>query len=139
MKDRIPYLKALTPEAKAALAGDLQLLPQLPFRVGRESRSEERGALFADSRRQVNSMPNNDLYLPEAGSELNVSREHFLIDFQDGQYVCVDRGSSCGTIVEGEPIGSKRPSFVRKLENHDVIVVGTSRSKYVFKFLVKGE
>jgi predicted component of type VI protein secretion system len=68
---------------------------------------------------------------------LNISREHFLIEHQNGNYFIVDRGSSCGTIVEGTTLGDKRQSVSRKLENQDVIIVGSSRSKFVFKFLLK--
>jgi len=134
--DYVACLKALTPEAKAALGSDLRVISSFPFRVGRESRHTG-GDKASDSRRRPDSKPTNDLYLPETGSELNISREHFLIEHQNGNYLIVDRGSSCGTLVEGDALGDKRQSVSRKLEHQDVIIVGTSRSKFVFKFLLK--
>lgn len=124
-------LKALTPEAHAALKGPYIAVDVFPFRVGRECRITytER----QDSRRSANSSPNNDLYLLEQGHVLNVSREHFLIDRTEEGFVLVDRGSSCGTLVEGDLVGNKKKGGQRRLYNNDVIIVGTSESKYVFK------
>lgn len=130
------YLKALTPEAKAALGGTYLKIPHFPFRVGRESRTFSRPGGLIESRRGPGSIPNNDLYLIELGNILNVSREHFLIDYKDGAYVVVDRCSSCGTLVEGELVGERKKGGSRRLENNDVIIVGTSESKYVFKFIL---
>jgi pSer/pThr/pTyr-binding forkhead associated (FHA) protein len=129
-------LKALTPEAKEALGGTYYKIARFPFRVGRESRSNGRPADFESSRRRAVSSPNNDLYLDEPGTILNVSREHFLIDARGGNYVLVDRGSVCGTLVEGELVGEKKRGGWRQLSNNDIIVVGTSESKFIFKFIV---
>jgi pSer/pThr/pTyr-binding forkhead associated (FHA) protein len=128
-------LKALTPEAKAALGGNYYGISQFPFRVGRESRTTIAESFFG-SRRNNDSAPNNDLYLVETGALLNVSRDHFLVDADGENYVLVDRGSACGTLVEGELVGEKRKGGSRQLNNNDVIIVGTSESKYVFKFLI---
>ncbi len=136
MGDASVYLKALTPEAKSALGGEYLQIMSFPFRVGRESRLAPRTAVPPDPRRRPDSSPNNDIYLREAGTVFNVSREHFLIDYRDGAHVLVDRGSACGTLVEGELVGEKRAGGWRRLENHDVIIVGTSESKFVFKFVV---
>ena len=136
MKKSVPCLKALTAEARMAIGGTLCLIPQLPFRVGRESRSEHKHHP-SDARRSSNSIPNNDLYLAETDQVMNVSREHFLIDIRDGGYVIVDKGSTCGTIVEGELVGDKGRNASRILEDNDVIIVGTSRSNFIFKFVLK--
>jgi pSer/pThr/pTyr-binding forkhead associated (FHA) protein len=128
-------LKALTPEARTALGGIYYKIARFPFRVGRESRLTNRSSV-KESRRRADSMPNNDLYLVEPGALLNVSREHFLIDARGGNYVLVDRGSMCGTLVEGELVGEKKKGGWRQLSNNDVIVVGTSESKFIFKFVV---
>lgn len=128
-------LKALTPEAKAALGGDRLEITRFPFKVGRESREYD---LTSDavSRRRTDSLRNNDLYLQEPGTVLNVSREHFLIDERDATYVLVDRGSTCGTMVEGKLLGGRRTGGWKQLQNNDVIIVGTSESRFVFKFVV---
>lgn len=130
------YLKALTPEARAALGGALSEITTFPFRVGRESRIMERGEGNQARRRRPDSVPNNDLYLVEIGHLLNVSREHFLIEVENESYVLVDRGSACGTLVEGELVGDQRKGGRRVLHHNDVIIVGTSESKFVFKFLI---
>jgi uncharacterized membrane protein YczE len=127
------FLKALTPEAKIALGGAMLEIPRLPFRVGRESRHERRAPEPGGAPAGV---PNNDLYLRETDPEINVSREHFLIDRGEGGYELTDRGSSCGTLVEGDRLGGRHQGGRRSLADGDVIVVGTSRSRYVFKFLL---
>jgi hypothetical protein len=133
MKEPVAFLKALTPEAQAALGGVLLEIPRLPFRVGRESRGERRSLAGGGVPAAV---PNNDLYLVETGAEINVSREHFQIDRRDGAFELTDRGSSCGTLVEGERVGGHHRLARRSLEDGDVIIVGTSRSPYAFKFLL---
>jgi pSer/pThr/pTyr-binding forkhead associated (FHA) protein len=134
--DRSVSLKALTPEAKAALRGEYLKITHFPFRVGRESREFDRPIDHPKNRRRPGSDPNNDLFLFEPGNVLNVSREHFLIDVKDDKYVLVDRGSYCGTMVEGELIGEKRKGGSRELADNDVIIVGTSGSVFIFKFLI---
>ena len=124
MADRSVYLKGLTPEARAALRGEYLKITRFPFRVGRESREFDRPIDFPENRRKPDSVSNNDLYLFEPGNILNVSREHFLIDVKDDKYVLVDRGSYCGTLVEGELVGEKREGGWRELANNDVIIVG---------------
>jgi hypothetical protein len=130
------FLKALTPEARAALGGPSVKIAQFPFRVGRESRTNSRsGAIPASPGRRAEAFPNNDLYLVETGNIFNVSREHFLIDAKDGHYILLDRGSSCGTLVEGDLVGERKQGGWRRLKDHDVIIVGTSDSKFIFKFI----
>lgn len=136
MADRSVSLKALTPEAKAALHGEYLKITRFPFRVGRESREFDRPIDYLKDRRRPDSASNNDLYLFEPGNVLNVSREHFLIDAKDDKYVLVDRGSYCGTLVEGELVGEKRKGGWRELADNDVIIVGTSESTFIFKFLI---
>ena len=51
--------------------------------------------------------------------------------------VLVDRGSACGTLVEGVRVGEKRSGGTIPLRNNDVIIVGTSVSDFVFKFLIR--
>jgi len=130
-----PVLAALTPEAKDAIGGAELTIAQFPFRVGRDSRGSRRtvARIVMDRRRPV-SRPNNELYLAEPESATNVSREHFLIELNGAQYVLVDRQSACGTIVEGNVVGGKQAGGAVPLRDGDVIIVGTSASRYVFKF-----
>jgi pSer/pThr/pTyr-binding forkhead associated (FHA) protein len=128
------YLVALTPESSEAIRAKEINIPHLPFRVGRESRKPQWTDQGLVGERRTAAPPNNDLYLVEQSEPMNVSREHFLIDKEGGIFHLRDRGSACGTLVEGETIGGGgRPDRVA-LKDHDVIIIGTSLSRYIFKF-----
>jgi hypothetical protein len=132
---RRPALAALTPEARDALGAPEIEITCLPFRVGRESRVPRRAAgRVVMERRRAGTRPNNDLYLTERDEPLNVSREHFQIEHNGTHWVLVDRQSSCGTIVEGQVIGGKHAGGAAALRHGDVIIVGTSSSRFAFKF-----
>ena len=130
-------LVALTPESRIALGAPERELDRFPYRVGRESRGMHRTPHgVVSERRDPGSRPSNDLYLVEHDEPLNVSRQHFEIDRSDTGYVLVDRASTCGTIVEGQAVGGGTRGGTLSLHDGDVIIVGTSRSLYVFKFRV---
>ena len=80
----------------------------------------------------------NDLYLVEPVLQLEhvVSREHFLIDFTQGKFVLTDRGSVCGTTVNGKTIGGDRRGGHTELHDQDTIAVGGAASPFVFEFRV---
>lgn len=134
-RDPRATLVALTPEAKAALGGALMKISRFPFRVGREARGLPRAAprTLVD-RRKPGSQPTNELYLVEAAEPFQVSREHFQIQHNGTRYILVDRESSCGTIVEGTVVGGQHHGGAVQLDDGDVIIVGTAKSPYVFKF-----
>jgi len=134
MEEITAFLKALTPESEAGLGTSLFKIPRFPFRVGRESRIGQ-NQFFADSRRQPNSVPNNDLYLIDTAPLMNISREHFQIELRDGNFFLVDRRSVCGTLVEGVIVGRDRAGGEKPLKSGDVIIVGSSESRHVFKFV----
>ena len=127
-------LIALTQEASDALGTSALELAKLPFRVGRESRGP-RWTLkgITTERRQSASAPNNELYIRETTEPLHVSREHFQIEATEGGVSLRDRGSTCGTIVEGKPIGGSGQGGTIALHDADVIIVGTAWSPFVFK------
>ena len=135
----LAMLVPLTPEARAA-ARDAERIPihRFPFRVGRESRLAVRhGMLQVAERRKLDHPPNNDLYLLDTGNPLNVSREHFQIEEDgDGGFVLVDRGSACGTLVGDQAVGGEDRGGRATLTPGNVIVVGTSASPYIYKFLL---
>lgn len=148
------YLVALTPESAAAILAREINIPHLPFRVGRESRRVRwtQDGPVGERRRSLNRSPdrspdrsdawsadgsataNNDLYLVEDSEPMNVSREHFLIGRDADGFFLQDRGSTCGTLVEGELVGGDGQPGRVALADHHVIVVGTSLSRYIFKF-----
>ena len=130
------YLVALTPESAEAIRAREINIPHLPFRVGRESRRARwtQGGLIGERERRGAETANNDLYLVEDAEPMNVSREHFLIDRDADGFFLLDRGSTCGTLVEGEMVGGSGQQARAPLADHHVILVGTSLSRYVFKF-----
>lgn len=141
MKNSTPVLLPLTPEARENIQGDEIKLDRFPFRIGRESRlGMVHGSLQVMERRKLSAPPNNNLYLCDRGQTLNVSREHLQIEKKDdGAYHLVDRGSACGTIVGNQVIGGHDSGGHWPLESGDVIVVGTSQSPFVFKFLLASD
>jgi len=106
-----------------------------PFRIGRESRGLPRAAprTLGDRRKPASGLT-NELYLGEPAGASNVSREHLQIQHNRSRYVLVDRQSACGTIVEGAVVGGQHRGGAVQLSDGDVIIVGTSRSPFVFKF-----
>ena len=130
-------LVALTPEARSALGGSEVVITAFPFRVGRESRRTHwAGARMVSERRTPGAKPNNDLYLPDGEEPLNVSREHFQIERDGAGFALVDRKSTCGTLVEGALVGGETQGASIPLRDGDVIIAGTSRSPFTFKFRV---
>ena len=133
-----PVLQPLTSEARKSIRGDEIKLDKSPFRVGRECRVRMvDGSLQVIERRKTHDPPNNDLYLLDGGRRLNVSREHFQIEQkEDGTYELLDRGSACGTIVGKQVVGGSDKGGRGLLKDGDVIVVGTSESPIMFRFLL---
>ena len=128
-------LVALTPEAKAALGGAEIGISSFPFRIGRDSRGRLRPAQRTlGDRRKPASRRSNELYLGETTEPFQVSREHLQIQHNGTRYVLVDRESTGGTIVEGTVVGGQHRGGAVQLSDGDVIIVGTSKSPYVFKF-----
>jgi len=130
------WLKGLTDEARSALKGEARAIQGFPFRVGRESRVPGSAPASVGERRAGTAPQVNDLYLIEVGEVHDVSREHFQIEFEEGRYFIADRGSACGTLVDGRKVGGDRRGERVEIHDHDVIIVGTSKSRFVFKFRI---
>jgi len=136
-------LKALTPEAIGAtpstyIDGELIVIMNFPFRVGRESRvAMVKGHLEIIERpkKDIGNKPNNDLYLVDRGHLLNISREHFQIELREGEYYLVDRGSACGTKLQDSSLGGEDSGGALKLQDGDVIGVGAKNTPYLFQFV----
>lgn len=127
---------ARTENARQALGMAELGIKRFPFSVGRESRNSE--ALISVDRRYSFSSKINDLYLPESTRQHYMSREHFRIDFAQGVFVLTDRGSVCGTIVNGKTIGGHRGGGHTDLHDGDEIVVGDPASPFIFEFRFDG-
>ncbi|MFH0783621.1 MAG: FHA domain-containing protein [Pseudomonadota bacterium] len=134
-------LQALTPEAIEAvpvniLKSDMIAIYAFPYRIGRESRvAKINGRLETIERpKKDGSAPTNDLYLVDHGQRLNISREHFEIVKNDQGYLLVDRGSACGTKIEGRNVGGDDEGGSAELHDGDVIAVGSVGTPYSFRF-----
>ena len=131
-------LIALTQYARDGLGMAEMTIDRFPFRVGRECRTAVSKVMAVERRRGM-APPLNDLYLVEPVPQLDpvVSREHFLIDFTEGKFVLTDRGSPCGTIVNGKIIGGDRRGGHTELHDQDEIALEAEGSPFVFKFRVE--
>ena len=140
MEKPMPVLAPLTPETQESIQADVVVISTLPFRVGRESRQSFGLWPSLKERRRTSSTLNNELYMIDEGDRFYVSREHFQIEqCADGSYLLVDRGSACGTIVEGKVVGGEDAGGSCPIKHGDVIIVGKARSPYVFKFIIPDE
>lgn len=110
---------------------------RLPFRIGRESRVKKvNGRIERIERPKLDDRePNNDLYLVDRGHLLNISREHLRIEIDGDAFYLVDRGSACGTKVNGEAVGGDDQGGRTLLSDGDIITIGTTESPYRFRFL----
>ncbi len=138
----LAMLQALTPEAMAAvpihlLKGDMVAIYKFPFKIGRESRVVKVEGRLERVERSKNdeSLPTNDLYLLDRGHRLNISREHCQILKSDGAYALVDRGSACGTKIEGRNVGGNDSGGAAVLHDGEIIAIGTVGSPFVFRFI----
>ena len=129
-------LIALTDVARTALEGGEHLMGRLPFRVGRESRVPSPAPWTRGERRLGTTPQVNDLYLVDDGETFNVSREHFQIEAEGNRFFLTDRGSACGTIVEGRTVGGNHRCERVEVHDHDVIIVGHAVSPFVFKLRI---
>lgn len=135
-------LHALTPEAAyavpyAQLTQALVSILQFPYRVGRESRTKLINDRIGRIERPKSDHadPNNDLYLVDSGTRMNISREHFSIVEDAGRYRLIDRGSACGTQVGDTRIGGEDSGGSHPLQDGDVIGIGTANTPYWYRFI----
>lgn len=136
-------LKPITEEALMAIPQNFRTdglvgILKFPFRIGRESRVQKvEGKLLRIERPKFGGRePNNDLYLIDQGHKLNISREHFQVEKVDGSYQIVDRGSVCGTKIDGTSIGGDEQGGREILNDGDTILVGCNSTPYAYKFIV---
>lgn len=136
-------LKPMTEEAYRAIPQNFRTdnligILRFPFRIGRESRVQQvEGNLLRIERPKFDGAePNNDLYLIDRGYKLNISREHAAIEQVDGEYYIVDRGSVCGTRIDGDTIGGNGLGNKKKLNDGDEIAIGCSATPYIYQFIV---
>ena len=141
IKSIIPraILLPLSEKSKISISNE-KIIPifNLPYKVGRESRISKNERGFFVKLRVFNqeSTPNNDIYLIDNDEFLQISKEHFEISIEDNSYFVLDRGSMNGTTINDETIGGDRNISKRKINDGDIIKVGSKESNYEFKFLI---
>ncbi len=136
-------LKPMSEEAYRAVPPNyrhdgLIAIMKFPFRIGRESRVQRvKGELIRLERPKYveGAEPTNDLYLVDHGDKLNISRKHLKIEEIDGEYQIVDRGSVCGTKIEGENIGGDEELGRAILNDGDVVSIGCYSTPYIYEFI----
>ena len=114
---RFAVLSGLNEVSSDALGGGEMKISRFPFKVGRENELEK-----------VDIFSDNDLNLND-DIPFNVSRNHFLIDKIEGKLIVIDRGSTMGTIVNGEKINTQKILN----EKMNEIIVGSKASPFIFK------
>lgn len=138
-------LLPLTQEASSTLIQEHEknVIPimKFPFRVGRESRvgENERGLFLKLRLKKTESRPNNDLYLIDNGSTLQVSKEHFEIQKTNNFYLLKDRGSTLGTTINDITYGGNNEETEQVLNDGDIVKIGSKNSLYKFQFLILDE
>ena len=135
-------LKAMTPEAKDSIPSnmleqDMVRISQFPFKVGREMRIKKIGGELMKVERVKSSgrESTNDLYLTDARLPRHISKEHFRIEKNSSGYMLIDCCSECGTTVGSTRIEDQDSNTEAKLEDGDIIAVGTKKTPYLFKFI----
>ncbi|MDA1044525.1 MAG: FHA domain-containing protein [Verrucomicrobia bacterium] len=142
MDDVCPEIRPVTEGALKSIHGTTSVkMRHFPFRLGRESRYRiVDGEVVSMERRLTQSNPNNELYVLDLNVVMNVSREHCqIVRLEDGRYKVVDRGSSCGTIVNGIEIGVRAETREASIESGARIVLGTKDSPFVFDFVIPAD
>ena len=127
-------LIALTEPARQALDAPEAVIERFPFKVGRESRKAAEESPRPIDRRSDRAPPLNDIFLLEPADTPvhQISREHFLLVAEGEKYFLVDRGSACGTIVNGKTVGGDRKGGLTELPDRAQITLGSAASPFVF-------
>ncbi len=112
-------LSGVSELAKDALDNKVLTLNKFPFKVGRKSYHT------------ADVLSSNDLYLQD-DSPYNVSRNHFSINIINNNVYLTDRGSTLGTIVNGNRISGDTPPMPLQKQKNEV-TVGGQQSPFKFE------
>jgi CRP/FNR family cyclic AMP-dependent transcriptional regulator len=118
-------LAGATPKAAQALPQNPLPIKRFPFRIGRKSNDP---------------LAHNDLYIPDS-APFRVSRHHVALVKHGGHIGVMDRGSTLGAIVDGQPLGGKHgnPGPVLLGATGGTLILGTEESPFRFQLVVGRE
>ncbi|MBI4641416.1 MAG: cyclic nucleotide-binding domain-containing protein [Candidatus Tectomicrobia bacterium] len=120
-------LSGMSTKATDQLGGQPLGITRFPFHVGRSTD------------RSWFSFSKNDLLLNDS-PPYNVSRNHFSLTCCNQDIFVVDRGSTLGTVVNGNRIGGHSP--IRNIlcdQEENVIVIGSPESPFQFQLTIERE
>jgi CRP-like cAMP-binding protein len=118
-------LTPATKEVRKAGAPEVTILDRLPFRIGRRQAGEGADILSA-----------NDLALRDQ-YPYQISRNHCAIERIGSELVVRDRGSTLGTILNGQVIGTESEHMVLPLQpGANKLVLGGEDSSFQFNVQV---
>ena len=128
LPDKTTYvtIHPLTRLAASMLPRDGMWIQKFPFRIGRSAKEFE--AAPPDQ---------NDLWLKDR-SPYNVSRNHAIIEMEEGEVILKDCGSSLGTIVNEHHIGGISYDHEIPLdEGENIVIFGGFMSKFQIRINVE--
>jgi len=115
-----------TKEVRKAGAPEIVILDRLPFRIGRRQAGEGADILSA-----------NDLSLRDQ-YPYQISRNHCAIERIGSELVIRDRGSTLGTILNGQSIGTESEHMVLPLQpGANKLVLGGEDSTFQFNVQIE--
>lgn len=119
-------LTPVTKETRKAGAPEILVLDRLPFRIGRRQAGEGADILSA-----------NDLALRDQ-YPYQISRNHCAIERIGSELVIRDRGSTLGTILNGQAIGTESEHMVLPLQpGANQLILGADDSNFQFNVQVE--
>jgi len=114
-------LSGLTETAKKILNHNDLTISAFPFEICRQR-----------PHLQGNTLTENYLHI-EDNPPYNISKTHLSINHHENQYYILDCGSTLGTIVNGQALGSKSSTFKATLnKGENIIIIGSESSPYQF-------
>lgn len=118
-------MNGVTPQAAQLLENKPVPIDRFPFRIGRES---------------TDPLVHNDLSLPDT-IPFQISRHHVAIVNYEGHIGVMDRGSTLGGFVDGQPFGGPDgdPGPLFFGPNGGTLVLGTEQSPFKFRIVVGRE
>jgi CRP/FNR family cyclic AMP-dependent transcriptional regulator len=119
--EAVVSLEGLTPQATRALPASPFRITKFPFRIGRRS---------------SDALANNDLSILD-GQPWQISRNHMSFIKDEGQIAISDRGSTLGSLLNGQQVGGRSglsgPVF---LATESILILGEHSSAFKFKVTV---